>query len=235
MGIAAYYRPTQPSTVSSAAEPFRSAEHNYSFLLPGPAWRRDADVAKRLGGLLGFAHKEPDAWVVLAVRSYPKYVPAPGELREEAMARLRRFPFANIQPEDKAEATLAGRPAGRFIFQGSVNDTIMSGDVLYLTHQGAAYWLYRWCPATAVELAAAGLADLGDRFALLDERPHWQPPRKTFAGEKLKYTLTAEGDRWEKAQYPAANYDPAADLALVGQERVGATDAARQALTLVVL
>src|SRR5205085_11135650 len=60
-------------------------------------------------------------------------------------------------------------------------------------------------------------------------------PMRTFGGTKLSYTLTSAGDRWDTAPYPPAKYDPAADLALVGQERAGAVDASRQATLLVLL
>lgn len=229
-----YRRPTP--TTPTGPEPFRSTEHNYSFLLPGPPWQRDNDLAKKLGGVLAFRRDEPTAAVVLAVRPYPKYVPSPGEMRQEAVARLKQFPFTNLQPEDKpAGAELAGQPAGRFVFQGTADGKVVSGDVLFLPYQGAAYWLYRWCPADAVDRAADNFADLAGRFALLNLHPKWQPPRRTFTGDKLKYALTAEGDRWSVAPYPPANYDPAADRALVGQEKEGVSDAARQALLLVVL
>ncbi|HEY1379096.1 MAG TPA: hypothetical protein VGF55_20005 [Gemmataceae bacterium] len=237
LGLAtvAVYRQARPPASAGGPEPYRSGEHNYSFLLPGPPWHRDADLAKRLGGVLAFRRDEPASVVVLAVRAFPTYVPTPGELREEAIARLRKFPFQNLQPEDKSGATLAGKPAGRFVFQGTVDGVIQSGDVQYLTHQGVGYWLFRWCPAEAVDQAAAGLADLADRFALLDLHPDWQPPRRTFTGTKASYTLTAEGDRWDATPYPPASYDPAADLALVAKERAAAADPTRQALLLVVL
>jgi hypothetical protein len=229
-----FFRRTQPAP-PTGPKPFVSDEHNYSFVMPGPPWQRDADLAKRLGGVLAFHRDDLDASAVLAVRKYPKYVPAAGELREEPLTRLRKFPFKNLSPEDRPDGMLAGRHAGRFVFLGGAGDTSVSGDVQYLTHQGTGYWLYRWCPTAAVERAATDLADFADRFALLDLHPDWQPPRRTFTGEKLKYTLTAEGDRWDKASYPPANYDPAADLALVGQEREGATDPLRQAMLLVVI
>jgi hypothetical protein len=241
------------STGPAASKPASSDDHNYSFDMPpeGPdeLWQRDRDLAKQMGGVLAFRHARPDAaWFVLAVRNYPKYVPTLAELKEEAISRLRAIPLSNLQHEDKSTgASLAGRPAGRVVFQGMarekinsglfqgvVQDRLMSGDVLYLTHQGAAYWFYRLCPTNEVDSRAAELAELTERFALLDLHPDWQPPRRSFTGEKVKYTLTAEGDRWNVAQYPAANYDPAADLALVGQEREGVNEPARQALTLVV-
>src|SRR5207244_2401107 len=112
------YRRSQP-TAPAKPKPFVSEEHNYSFVLPGPPWQRDSDLAKRLGGVLAFHRDEPATAVVLAVRKYPKYVPAAGELREEAVTRLRKFPFTNLQPEDRPEGVLAGRPAGRFVFQGA--------------------------------------------------------------------------------------------------------------------
>jgi hypothetical protein len=232
---ATIYRRTEP-TKSTAPEPFRSTEHNYSFLLPGPPWQRDVELAKNLGAVLAFRRSDPNAVVVLRVRAYPKYVPSPGELGQEAVSRLRRLPLTNLQPEDKPEgAELAGRPTGRFVFQGTRDAELISGDVLFLAYQGSAYWLYRWCPADAVDRAANDFADIAGRFALLDLHPDWQPPRRTFTGPKLKYTLTAEGDRWDTAPYPPANYDPAADLALVGRERDEATDPVRQALLLVAL
>ncbi len=233
--MATIYRRAEPPP-RPGPEPYRSIEHNYSMLLPDSPWRRDQDLAKRLGGVLAFRRDDPDAQVVLVVRQYPKYVPANAELRDDAVARLRMYPIENLQREDKSEgATLAGRSAGRLVFQGTADGTVVSGDVQFLTHQGAAYWCYRWCPTTVVDRAAGELADLADRFALLDLHPDWQPPRRTFIGTKLKYTLTAEGERWEKGPYPAENYDPAADLALVGKSQDGPADPTRHAQLLVLI
>jgi hypothetical protein len=231
---AALFRRAEP--IKSGPEPYRSIEHNYSMVLPGPEWLRDGDLAKRIGGVLAFRRENPDAQVVFVVRQFPKYVPTAAELRDVAAARLRKIPIENLQQEDKSEgATFAGRPAGRFVFQGAIDGALVSGDVLYLTHQGAGYWLYRWCPATVVGKSAVSLADLTNRFALLDLHPDWQPPRRSFSGTKAKYTLTAEGDRWDMAPYPPENYDPAADLALVGRPNDGGPDPARQAQLLVVI
>jgi hypothetical protein len=231
---AALYRQREPT--KTGPEPYRSTEHNDSLLLPGPEWQRDADWAKRLGAVLAFRRENPDAQVVFVVRRFPKYVPTIAELRDEAVARLRKLPIENLLHEDKADGgKFAGRPAGRLVFQGAIEGAEVSGDVQFLPHQGEAYWLFRWCPAAAVEQAAASLADLSDRFALLDLKADWQPPRRTFNGTKTKYTLTAEGDRWDKAPYPPENYDPAADLALVGKPQDGAADPTRQAQLMVVI
>jgi hypothetical protein len=231
---AVFYHGREPT--KTGPEPYRSTEHNYSLLLPGPEWQRGEDSAKRLGGVLAFHRENPDAQAVFVVRRYPKYVPTAAELRDEAIARLRRFPIDNLQYDDKlADITFAGRPAQRFVFQGAIDGTIVSGDVVFLPHQGAAYWLYRWCPATAVEQAAPSLAELADRFGLLDLHAEWRPPRRTFIGTKAKYALTAEGDRWDKAPYPPENYDAAADLALIGKPQDGASDPVRQAQLLVVI
>jgi hypothetical protein len=231
---AAFYR--QRATLPMGQQPYRSKEHNYSVRLPEAPWQRDADLAKRVGGVMAFRREHPDAAVVLAVRDYPKYVPTATELRDEAVVRLRKLPIEKLAREEKpGGATFAGRPAGRFVFQGVLDGAEMSGDVQFLSYQGAAYWLYRWCPAAAVREVEGDLAELADRFAFLDLRPDWQPPRKTFVGRKLPYSLTAEGDRWDKAPYPPQDYDPAADLALIGQPQPGIADPLRQAQVLVLL
>jgi hypothetical protein len=235
LATAAVYRQREPAA-ATGPEPFRSTEHNYSLRLPNAPWQKDDDLAKRLHGVLAFRRSEPDAQVVLVVRDYPSYVPTAAELRDDAIARLRDFPVANLQREDKSkDATFAGKPAGRIVFQGDIDGTIVSGDVYYATHQGAAYWLYRWCPTEAVAKVEASLADMADRFALLDLRADWHPPRPSFTGTKLAYKLTAEGDRWEKASYPQDNYDPMADLALIGRPPGNANDPARAAQLLVLL
>jgi hypothetical protein len=108
----------------------------------------------------------------------------------------------------------------------------MSGDCHILFHQGFAYWLYRWCPAGAVEALAVELAAMRDRFGLLNQRPDWKPTRTTFAGTKLAFTLTAEGDRWSEAAFAPAEYDPLADLVLVAD---GSEDDPTRRATLFVL
>src|SRR5207302_4548320 len=80
LAVVAVNRPGVPPK-RAGPEPYRSTEHNYSFLMPGPPWERDNDLAKRLGGVLAFHRNDADARVVLAVRNYPKYVPALAELR----------------------------------------------------------------------------------------------------------------------------------------------------------
>jgi hypothetical protein len=231
---AAIYR--RRDVVPAGPTPYRSIEHNYSILPPGPPWRQDIDLARQLAGVLAFHRDDPDAQVVLAVRQYPTYVPTAAELTNEAVARLRKCAFKNLQYEAKSDgAMFAGKPAGRLVFQGTVDDEIMSGDVQFLTHQGAAYWLYRWCPAAAVDTAATDLADFAERFALLNLRPDWQLPRQMFASVKFAYALTAEGNRWEKSPSPPTDYDPAADMALLGQPQDGSAEAVRKAQLLVLI
>jgi hypothetical protein len=232
---AAVYRPRQPAP-PSGPEPYRSTEHNYSLRPPAPAWQQDDDLAKRLGGVLAFRRENPEARVVLCVRDYPKYVPSAGELREDAVARLRKLPVENLQREDKPEGgAFGGKPTNRFVFQGSIDGTIVSGDVESLFHQGKAYWLFRWCPTAVVDQVAGDLAELTACFSLLDLRPDWQPPRRHFLGAKVKYVLTAEGDRWENSPFPPESFDPAADLALIGKPDRGPNDATRQAQLLLLL
>jgi len=231
LGLATVYRVKAPR--AGVPEVYRSAEHNYSVRLPGPPWQRDDDLAKRLGGVLAFRREHPEADVVLAVRELSTTLPTPGELRDAALARLRQYPVNDLRFEDKSGGVaFGGKPAGRIVFQGEMRDTPVSGDVHYLAHQGGAYWFYRWCPAVDVHKTAGDLADLAGRFTALDLRPDWRPMQRTLGGSKLNYTLTAEGDRWHKAPYPPENYDPAADLALVGQAR---SDATPQAQLLVLL
>jgi hypothetical protein len=229
---AVLYRQRGPAPVIS--DEFRSAEHNYSVRPPGPPWKRDDELAKRLGGVLAFRLASLDAVVVLVVRDYPKTIPTAGELRDTIIARLRQYPVSVLHFEDKSEgATFGGRPASRLVFQGQVDNVPASGDVHYLAHQGKAYWLVRWCPSTDVEKVAGGLADLAGRFTLLDLRPDWHPEVHSFSGTAARYSLTAEGNRWVKAPYPPASYDPAADLALVGRLQDG--DAATRAQLLVLM
>jgi hypothetical protein len=227
----AVYR--QRGSPPQTSDVYRSTEHNYSIRLPGPPWKRDEELAKRLGGVLAFRLERPAAYVVFIVRDFPKAAPTAGELRESLVARLRLFPITNLRFEDKtAGATFGGRSANRLVFQGEIDKTPVSGDVHYLTHEGKAYWLVRWCPAAEVEKVAGGLADLAARFALLDLRPDWHPELQLFSGVAARYTLTGEGDRWSKAPYPPQNYDPAADLALVARVSDGSTSARAQLLVL---
>jgi hypothetical protein len=214
-------------------KPYQSESLNFSYRIPGRPWRRDDSTRDRLH-VSGFAFRrtDPGAWVALAVRPYPARVPPPAELREEAVRSLRRL-FPDLQSEDDPKGgTVSGKAALRLVYQGSDGDTVMSGDCHILFHQGFAFWLFRWCPAGAVEAVAGELAAMRDRFGLLNQRPDWKPPRMTFAGTKLAFTLTAEGDRWSKAAFAPAEYDPLADLVLVADGRED--DPARRA-TLIVL
>jgi hypothetical protein len=217
---------------AAAQEPYRSAEFNYSFRIPGPPWQRDDATRDRLHvNSFAFRRPDPDAWVALAVRDYPKYVPGTADLHDEAVRHLRRQ-FPDLQYEDDPKGgELGGRPAARLVFQGSVGDVVMSGDCHIATHQGFAYWLFRWCPAREVEALKDELAAVRDRFAFLDQRPDWKPPRTTFTGTKVAYTLTSEGDRWSRAAYPPADFDLRADLAL--EARGAETAPAKRTMLLV--
>jgi hypothetical protein len=229
----AIYR--QRGSTPTGPEPFRSPTHNYSVRLPDPPWQRDAELARRVGGVIAFRRENPSAAVVLAVRDFPKFVPTPAELRDEAITRMRKLPIEKMDREEKSEGSFGGRPAGQFVFQGVLDEVTVSGVVQYLTYEGAAYWFYRWCPQADVPAVTGDLADIADRFAFLDQRPDWQPPRKTFTGTKLAYTLTSEGDRWDKSPHAPESYDPAADLVLIGEVQPGVVDPPRQATLLVLL
>jgi hypothetical protein len=213
------YRP-QPRPAAGPG-PYKSPDFNYSFVLPGPPWQRDEATRDRLrANAFAFHRTDPDAWVALAVRDLPKHVPNAVELREEALRHLRRL-FPDLQLEDAPGGELGGRPAARLVFQGSVGDAVMSGDCHMADHQGFAFWLFRWCPAGAVESLKDELGGMPGRFGFLNQRPGWQPPRTTFTGSRVAYALTADGDRWSKAPSAPADYDPRADLVLEAREREG--------------
>ena len=93
--------------------PYRSIEHNYSVLPPGPPWQQDVDLAERLGGVLAFRRDDPEARVVLAVREYPKYVPTAGELRDEAVAPIAEVPVREPAARGQIRRGDICRQAGR--------------------------------------------------------------------------------------------------------------------------
>ncbi len=223
------------STRARGAQTYQSTEFNYRFLVPGPPWQRDDATRDRLGvNSFAFRRTRPDAWIALAVRDNPARIPAPAELREEALRHLRQR-FQDVQFEDASGGgELGGQPAARLVFQGRADETVMSGDCHFLLRQGFAYWLFRWCPAEAVAQAVPELDTLLDGFAFLNQRPDWQPPRQTFTAPDAAYTITGEGDRWAKASFPPAEYDPRADLVLEASERAHDTSPLRRA-TLTVL
>jgi hypothetical protein len=235
--VAGYVIKTRRPPTPSEPEPFQSPQNNYRFLVPGPPWRQASvlrDAAFTIA--INFQRTDPAARFVLGVRDENRGYPSDHELRGDALRFLERtLGVTQLETETRDDADLAERRARRFVFQGVLEGRPIGGDVHILTHQGFAFWLFRWCPADQVAEAQPELDDLRDRLGWLDQRPAWQPSRQRFAGTALKFTLTGEGERWQKTPFPPAQYDPLADLVLEARERGSAAEDLSRRAVLTVL
>lgn len=197
-------------------EPFRSAERNFSFAVPGQPWQSAQDYRDRdFIVAINMRRANPDARFVLALRPTLSGYPAPGVAHADALNFLHHVAgLERIETEPRPETELAGVVARRFVFQAMRGDETMSGDVYSVEYQGYLYWLFRWSSAARLSEAQPGLDDLRNRFKFLDERPNWKRLQNQYQSAKGGFTLTADESIWRQSTFPALRYDPHADLVL---------------------
>jgi hypothetical protein len=147
-----------------------SQEFNYRLVIPKSPWTQDNEVRLQLkANVLVMRRTEPTAWFALAARDYKTRVPRDSEVLEEAVSRLSGY-FKNLEWEQAAGDTLAGRKALRLIFQGNVGDSTMNGECLILIYQGIAYWFTTWAPFGEIPQVANEFRQIREGFSLVNER-----------------------------------------------------------------
>ncbi len=215
-----------------------SSQFNYRFSLPPAPWQQvqDTRVAVK-ANLLAMRRTNPDAWMALAAQDYKDRTPRDAEVIDEIIRRLRGHFQESLEYEPAGDAELAGRPALRIIFQGTVHDVLMSGECYLFRNRGLAYWFMTWAPSDHVQEHQKEFAELRRGFALLADRDDWvekKPKLITYRGTQAPYSLQGREDLWQKRE-PAVEYDPAADLALHANDRVASRDMDKTAQALVLL
>ncbi len=96
----------------------------------------------------------------------------------------------------------------------------MSGECRMVSYRGIGYWFFTWGPTEDKEQVRAEWEGLRQPFRLLDGRKSWAekpPDSAVVSGDKAKYQLKYVKALWTRKV--ARDYDPLADLALLGAER----------------
>jgi hypothetical protein len=214
---------------------------NFQFTPPGPEWKPDSATRLKLRTNLALKRGNPSNAVAIFYRDYKTRLPSEAELVDEALTHLRGYLQGvewELKPKD-AGAQLGGQPALELEFEGEDPSQVrVNGLCRMLGYRGYGYWFFTWGPAEEKDLIAPEWEGLRQGFALLNNREGWaEKPRETrrAQGGKLPYELRYATGVWKKVK--ADDYDPAADLVLVGQEpeRAGARPLASKKALLQVL
>jgi hypothetical protein len=155
-----------------------SRDFNYRLILPKSPWDQDTQV--RIGlkaNLLAMRRTNPTGWFALAARDYKTRNPRDTEAFDEAVSRLDGY-FKNLEWEPATDGTLAGRKAGRLIFQGSADGSTMEGECYILIYRGIAYWFITWAPLTDAPQLKEEFRQIREGFSLLKEREGWTEKAK---------------------------------------------------------
>jgi hypothetical protein len=195
------------------------------FNVPDVPWRPDNDAANSMHASLGLRREDGSAWMALTTKDYRDHNPRDAKLVEEAIVQLKRYFGEGVEWELKEDDEVGGETAKKLVFQGELNSNLFSGECCTVAHKGIGYWFYTWKAGSMDELERA--QGLRSEFAELrkglsfKERSGWKGDRTTttveLAGKKGDYTLTDADGIWKKRK--AEDYDVAADLALVADDR----------------
>jgi hypothetical protein len=196
-----------------------------TFTVPDVPWRPDEAAANSMHATIGLRREDKTAWMALSTKDYGAHNPRDAKLVEEAIIQLKRYYGERVEWELKEDEELGGETARKLIFQGELNSNLFSGECCMVAHKGVGYWIYTWKAGSMDELEKAHalrteFAELRKGLAF-KERSGWKGDRTTTAveltGKKGDYTLTDADGIWEKRK--AEDYDVAADLALVANDR----------------
>jgi hypothetical protein len=196
-----------------------------TFTIPDVPWRPDDAPANSLHASIGLRREDGTAWMALSTKDYRDRNPRDAKLLEDAIVQLKRYFGESVEWDLKEDDEVAGETARKLLFQGELNSNLYSGECCTVAHKGMGYWIFTWKAGSMDELERS--PGLRNEFAELrkglsfKERPGWKGDRTTKAveltGEKGDYTLTDVDGIWEKRK--AKDYDVAADLALVANDR----------------
>jgi hypothetical protein len=201
----------------------RFAQFNCQYLKPGQPWSvEDGGIKRGLHAALVMQRREPRAWLALFVKDYKGRTPLDEEVREEAVRRLGGyFHPESLEQEARADGQLAGHRAQHLVFRGEADSQSMSGECYILFHQGVAYWVVTWAPASQIETAQQEFDGLRQRFSLVkDDRADWAEQRRepqSFSGRAVGYNLQDAEELW-KEESETTGYGRDADLVLLARE-----------------
>ncbi len=212
----------QPGGAGGDDSTIQAEYGNFEFTRPGPEWKPDQEIRLRLRANLALKRSNPSDAVAICYRDYKTRLPSEAELVDEALAHLRGYvptPEWQLKPKDVG-TQLGGQPALELEFEGvDAAQVPVTGLCRMLGYRGYGYWFFTWGPAEEKDLIAPEWEALRQRFALLNNREGWaERPREArrVQGGKVPYELRYATGVWKKAK--ADDYDPAADLVLVGHE-----------------
>ena len=235
VGCVVWYLQQPPAQGQSATGAVHlSPLYNYRFGHPASGWESDNKVKMALNANLVIRRNEPLSWLAILAKDYKDRNPRDGEMIYHAVNWIKLH-FDGLEWEQRENETVAGKPAQRIVFTGRANNVEMTGEVFLLVHQGFGYWLLTWTPSSEVdaEKTAEEWAGVRKGFDLLKERDGWgekQARMLTAQGTKAPYALKYAEGVWEKR--PGESYDPDADLALFGRDRIESRDATKTATVL---
>jgi hypothetical protein len=155
-------------------------------------------------------------WLALVYVDYKDRMPREDDMLKSAATRLRGY-FQKLEWQQQEGETLGGRPAQRLTFQGEFHDEAMTGECLLLAHQGLAYWVFTWAPASSDQAALPDQwTEIRQGFTLLREREGWRgkvPRTAAIQGKKASYQLRYAEDIWSPLGTTGS-----ADLVLLGRD-----------------
>ena len=199
----------------------------YRFVYPPSPWQ--IDMKNKFGLKCGVAMErtEPNCWLAILTQDYKNRTPSEADLVEEGVRRLREFfvkdetqDFFEYQVENGREYKLADQPASRMKFRAEVNNVVVVGEAYMMAHNGVGYWFVTWAPKTYEEIAREDWARARQNFALTRHRDGWTGEQAiklaTADGNKADYRLVYNRVVWSPGE--PANYDPNADLFLLGRD-----------------
>lgn len=189
---------------------------NLRFKVPDAPWHDAPEIKREFGANIALRRGGPNSWVAFLFKDYKDRMPRDDEVLSVAIKRLNSY-FKGLEWEQRDEDSLAGRPAQRIVFQGTLKNLAMSGECHMMAYGGIAYWCYGWTP-TSGDLASAQeeWATLREGLTLLGERDGWTgkiPKMLTATGQKGGMQLRCPEEIWSVL-------DPTedADLILVGRD-----------------
>jgi hypothetical protein len=196
--------------------------YNFQFRLPGPPWKTDEAICRRLHVNLGLSRESPSDHMGLFLRDYESRMPSEAELVEQSVAKLREY-LRGLEWERKPKndsARLGGQPAIVLEFVGTDPDQVPSGGECYVAaFRGYGYWFFTWGPEGGREALAAEWDSLRQGFRLLNGREGWKEKQREtdlLVGKKAEYRLKFATDLWRRKNAEA--FDPLADAVLEAHE-----------------
>jgi hypothetical protein len=219
---------------------------NFAFTPPEQPWEEDrkTDVIWPVRRLYRRGDEGHVNNMAIYIRDYKDRTPGDGELVSGGLSKLRAY-FRDLEYELKPRNDrdrLADRPALRLEFQGvtAAPENVFSyGECYMMSYRGFAYWFITWGPESNKEVVQEEWPKLREHFRVGGFREGWaDAPRKTriFRAPMASYQIEYYEKVWSTKK--PEDYDPRADLALLGNDpRLGETQRheSKRAIVLVLM